>query len=44
MCVGPKLGKKAEQELVVVPEYTTVATITLKTKEHGRVQQKIQNK
>ena len=37
---GPKQEKKADQKLVV--EYTTVATITRKTKEYGRVQQKIQ--
>ena len=36
--VRPKAGEKADQILVV--EYTTVATITRKTKEYSRVQQK----
>ena len=34
--VGPEAGKKADSKIVV--EYTTVATITRKTKEYGRVQ------
>ena len=36
----PKVGEKADQELVVLLEYTTVATIIRKTREYGRVQYK----
>ena len=41
MSVRPKVGeKKLIRKLVVIPEYTIIATIIGKTKEYGLTQQK----